>query len=408
MKVYSNAIRKKSQYLPVDYAFVTSDHDFEAYFIHSLNWARILARKEKSDFVPMQSTIMQAKCPSYRKVINELVDAGIVEIFKVKGVESYEKGIISKQYRLNPKLWGTKFKRHTSKTIWQPETKYKAPIHKVLFKWLQQLTITENHNEMSLMAIEDKKFFLTPCDYNRVHTNLTNLQTELRNCLRFKSKQLVQFDFINSQPTFLALLSYCSIYSTDIYDKESYQSNYLQTIPSLSPEYLQSVIPCHYVSYNLDKSIAHKDLGLFEFISDCCSGKLYERIGETLHLDRKTVKRHIWKTFFAPNKYTWEKTTDEEMVRLRFSNLYPSVYNLITDIKRKDYRHLAHSLQRLEGRVVIHQICPAIVAYNPKIPIWTIHDSVLTTEEYADEVEAIIQQELNKLIFKPKIKKELL
>jgi hypothetical protein len=112
--------------------------------------------------------------------------------------------------------------------------------------------------------------------------------------------------------------------------------------------------------------------------------------------------------FFGRNKYDWSQLTIGTRLRERFANLYPWVWQQIQGIKRKDYRHLAHSLQRLEAKTVIHQICKRIDKEMPSAPILTIHDSIITAEPYQSEVETLIQQEFKKLPIQPQLRKELL
>jgi hypothetical protein len=55
----------------------------------------------------------------------------------------------------------------------------------------------------------------------------------------------------------------------------------------------------------------------------------------------------------------------------------------------------------------LHKVTKIIAQESPDIPLFTIHDSVVTTEDYADHVHnrmlAIIESELG---LKPQIKKE--
>jgi hypothetical protein len=70
---------------------------------------------------------------------------------------------------------------------------------------------------------------------------------------------------------------------------------------------------------------------------------------------------------------------------------FPSVSDQIKTMKRKDYRHLSHALQRAESRFVIGTICQRIMADRPDLPIVTVHDSILSTDP--DYVADIITHE---------------
>lgn len=47
----------------------------------------------------------------------------------------------------------------------------------------------------------------------------------------------------------------------------------------------------------------------------------------------------------------------------------------------------AHITQMLEARVLLDLICLAIKSHSMKIPIYTIHDSILTTPEHVATVK---------------------
>lgn len=73
---------------------------------------------------------------------------------------------------------------------------------------------------------------------------------------------------------------------------------------------------------------------------------------------------------------------DSEQVRLLtgFRELYPTMGRLIEWVKRHDYKHLAHELQRIESSIVIDDACEVMRLQHPDVPILTIHDAILTTD----------------------------
>ena len=74
----------------------------------------------------------------------------------------------------------------------------------------------EPTDETAIEFIRDKHFFFHLCDYGRVHTNLTNLNGNLRKYLMYKGESLVNLDIRNSQPlVFASILKDCYEFDGD-------------------------------------------------------------------------------------------------------------------------------------------------------------------------------------------------
>jgi len=384
---------------------VSDNPEYEKSLIHTIYWQqRIGHKKEPWDYVPMSSKIMYSQCHDYKRVIDSLIEHQVIETD-----DNYEAGVKCKGYRMTSRFWNTKFKREFAKRPKRERTRYSAPILKVLSHWLRQLEVDDDLGEFSLMTIADKDFWFIQDDYGRVHTNLTNLRSKYRSRLRINGKQLVSFDLVNSQPYFLGLLI-CLSFCSSVSDKSSLSSFFLNSLSSINHSYqLQSphTQHCHYVQQGVDKDAIKglfvKELGedgevsgLRDYLDLVCRGKLYEELGRLSDTkSRSQLKQELFRTVFFGKK-----------MQRSFEDRFPFVSQFIRAFKKKDYRHLAQSLQRLESKIVIHQICKSIHDADPSIPILTIHDSVLTTIDCADRLEAILQTELGKLMLVPRYKKE--
>ena len=55
-------------------------------------------------------------------------------------------------------------------------------------------------------------------------------------------------------------------------------------------------------------------------------------------------------------------------------------------------------LQQIESYLVLKIICKRITNEKPRLPIFTIHDSVVTTAGHEEYVDAVIKEELEKAI----------
>jgi hypothetical protein len=140
-----------------------------------------------------------------------------------------------------------------------------------------------------------------------------------------------------------------------------------------------------------------------EFIDLCQQGILYDDLMRRLGIParrRKGFKRLFFsQVFFGKCKQTGR-------LRGLFARDFPTVYEAITDLKRKDYRQLAYLLQAHESKVMIDIICRRILEELPGTFVGTIHDSILTTPDRADEVRAIMVREFQRFGLRPTIRME--
>ena len=140
-----------------------------------------------------------------------------------------------------------------------------------------------------------------------------------------------------------------------------------------------------------------------EFIELCEQGILYDDLMRRLNIPprrRDSFKR----LFFSQVFFGKIKTTGR--VRELFARDFPTVYKAINDLKRKDYRQLAYLLQAHESKIMIDIICRRILDELPGTFIATIHDSIMTTPDKADEVKTIMVREFQRFGLNPMIRLE--
>jgi hypothetical protein len=110
--------------------------------------------------------------------------------------------------------------------------------------------------------------------------------------------------------------------------------------------------------------------------------------------DKGRMKELTYKVFFSSNKSiqgmnNWTKK--------EFKWKFKGLYKMFSAIKRKNHRALSHILQRIESEIMIQNVCKRISLEQPTLPIFTIHDSVLTTDGNQEYVAKIIKEEAFKL-----------
>ncbi len=222
----------------------------------------------------------------------------------------------------------------------------------------------------------------------RLHTNLTRTMRELRKFIKFDGKILHSVDIVNSQP-FLArplfnksYFSRCNILSKIINPKLTT----LISFPTMLVEIIERV----------------KNLGdVQNYLKIVSNGTFYESFAELLIQNnlfegdvsdgsvRDDVKKITFATLYSPNQAIGYKPH----VRI-FSRVFPGVYEMIKKIKFGRKTHNAYSilLQRLEAELILQKVCKRINCAFPQIPIFTIHDSVITTEEYVPIVRNFMKK----------------
>lgn len=64
-------------------------------------------------------------------------------------------------------------------------------------------------------------------------------------------------------------------------------------------------------------------------------------------------------------------------------------------------------LMNVESRIMLDHVVPRIEKVFPGLPIWTIHDGIMTLEAHVEVVKEIIQEECERLIgWQPHVKFE--
>lgn len=264
-------------------------------------------------------------------------------------------------------------------------------------KWLDEqlrnetINLTEfNIYLLSIQAIEDQELYFKINSTNgRLDSNITNLKSELR---QFIIGDFKHIDCQNSQPLLINLVI--------DYIKDKSKSNLntgnipKQDIPSLGDKKEEI----------LSKQLSAKDLKYLKFFPHISKKSLREfekfsknTFGEDFYLtlqsdyqklygkeiSRKEIKNILYKVFFSRNtSYGPEKAI--------FRKLYPTIYSIIYNLKKKQHNKFAICLQRIESEIFIQTICKELVAEGI-IPL-TIHDSIIVIDPHKDRALEIMKK----------------
>jgi hypothetical protein len=421
--------------------------------VHLLIDIPIRNKDKEMDFVPINSRLVQRRVRNYRDYLDYLIDSAVIvedrqyiRFVKSKGFQftakfdTKTKAVVLNKRSLIKSLLEYKdidyavfnvnsYSPSVKKSIIENPSRNLGYItkwlnHKLTISledatiFLEQLRDEEKNNPEIINA--DRKFarrytillkfhkgnFLYNVDLTagRLHTVLTQIKGELRRFIRYDGKVLVSVDIVNSQPYLATIL---------LNSKKFTEHNILDYILKINPNYKNPNYPIMLVK-KIKKVTNSKNIRLF--IEKIESGTFYEYFGEKLieqgliekDLDmckvRKIAKGSIFSAFFSPNNSI---SYNEEMKN--FKNIFPDVYDVFKLIKSTRGKHntLAIFLQQFEAELILHTACKKIHDINPDIPIFTLHDSIITTEEYVEEVRMVMEEVLNNAIgFPPQLKIE--
>lgn len=240
---------------------------------------------------------------------------------------------------------------------------------------------------------------------HRLHSVITNMQSDYRNFLTYGGSELVNIDIKNSQP-YIA----CLLLNPKFWEKNSSLPVSLYSLP----KNMQISLGHNEVQIELNDFFKKCQSADFKsYIDTVTSGKFYEefaKLAETKlgkKITRKEAKVFMFYTLFSGNKGQHEDPTINALKKLFSKEIYPSVAELFMIIKRKhqsikeekQHNRLACLLQSIESEIILHRCCKRIwEEHNHQIPIFTIHDSIATTVSNEAIVKKIMIEELSKCI----------
>jgi hypothetical protein len=241
---------------------------------------------------------------------------------------------------------------------------------------------------------------------HRLHSVLSNMRKELRHCVTYKGKQLVSVDIKNSQP-YLSTAILCESF-WELGRKLHSSYNYLN-IKDIGKAKVDSIFKAKHSmdSYIMlcksAESQTESDLQLFRKIAS--KGEFYEYLMNAFDQDlgingisRGEAKVMVFQVLFTDNRFLGQK--DAEPKR-HFKKLFPTVYELFRKIKRHGNELLPCLLQSIESYLILEVITKRIAREKPGLPIFTIHDSIVTTLGNEQYVSQVMIEELTQAIGLP-------
>jgi ribosomal protein S8 len=398
---------------------------------------------ESDDFISLNSQKIQARVHEYKKYFGYLIQYSIIEsdnhyIIGEKSIGykfTTQFNVPLKAVVINKKSLIKNGKRLTEYSI-RMQSKYDY-----LWRWFNpSLTIDlagamnfiNNRYETEIKAgtkealgrfnssfISIHKFANHEFRFNidttagRCHTNLTSLKRELRNFVKYDGKDLVAVDIKNSQPCFSGVLFNPKFYDTGKVDIKGGLLNIFRN--RIAPKKLIKVNNINHLllsPHMLEETTQINDYQcISKYLELCQTGKIYEFLGNEISRvtgadfsDRGKLKEVIFIALFTSNQFLGQPEAEPKRL---FKNIFPNVYEVFSLIKKNDKTLLAKILQRIEAKVILNNAACRISKEFPKLPLFTIHDSIVVPRGNELYAARIIEEEMMiRVGMKPKVKYE--
>jgi hypothetical protein len=245
----------------------------------------------------------------------------------------------------------------------------------------------------------------------RLYSSITGLPSLFRNFLTYRGEQLVGYDLKNSQPLhFLTMLkkefwkSYTSGLSLKRLDNKLYdyllgEEDYSTTI--MFQESSETQYSKGFTNYTFKNLVQNGKL--YEFICFKFFNKHLTKGGIDRFNTRAKTKQAFMHMMYHNPKEPFSKA---KPVYAEFKKLFPVEANVMDLMKKRKYNDFPIILQKIEAQMLLHRVAKRVYDVNPDIPLFTIHDSILTTKQHASTLKTILDNEYKQIVgFIPQFEK---
>lgn len=284
-------------------------------------------------------------------------------------------------------------------------------------KKLKDLSLKCNSYRESIKRFNLPTVTFKPDDFgHRLYTPLTSLKKELRQFVRYKGEYLVEIDLANSQLFLLIPLLNWKLYHPQAGNGKKGSLKHTIWIGERDRRlYNNTIMFCKTLEVQYSKGFQE-----ISFVSDACKGIIYEKVGEYLSAEgyfekgesdeqkRAHVKKYLLKLIFAsPIEHHSMYGARIGAIWEAFKACYPEVGQVVSLVKEVDYKAISRLLQRIESYCMIDGLCKAVNDKHPEIPLFTLHDCIVTTKGYVEMVEKELLSVVTGIVgFTPTVKKK--
>ncbi len=250
----------------------------------------------------------------------------------------------------------------------------------------QQLKNITTHEAVVNQFIDKESVFRTDDFGGRLYTGIGIMKSGLRSFITYDNQELVGLDLSNAQPFLFQIFLEDNQLAPGII-AQNYGVGKMEEIRSIK-------IPM--AEIELYKSWVN-------------SATLYEELGRRYkkvvgkEIERKVLKKNILTLFYGKN----EDVKNYKITEV-FTSVFPNIYKLIECFRQEtkskenssDEAHTLFSrmMHRLEVEVFLNSICKEMEERHPDIPIFPIHDCIVTTEGCMDNLKEVMNDVILKII----------
>lgn len=371
-----------------------------------------------------------------KKIFNRHYSVVIKTLKRMRVIEvenGYLKGITCKKYRLYDEYQNTDINYKTIQKV-----KTQKPSETILLDafFNDRLTIDTGYNETlkevtnkvkpylkteretlilknkmgkwlsTINDIENKMYWYKKSTSNyRYNTNITNLTKVLRGNLRYNQSPLVQVDIKASQIYLLAsILNYDFFKSNNPISFQTLTKHMVIPKSNLNPKHymFSPLMWAHFLKMDLKEVIKndYKDHTEFEKFRDAdYEEDFYSQLFQLEYgvlpskEQRNEIKKDVMYVLFQNNRAHRKKIHGVFLLRRHYPFIERSILSIIDGMGSTNFALL---LQRFESVMILDNVVPEFHRVCPEAPIFTIHDSVLTTPEYGSELQKVMYDVLYK------------
>jgi hypothetical protein len=236
---------------------------------------------------------------------------------------------------------------------------------------------------------------------NRLHTWLTNFPKKYRKFLSYNDDFFVNHDIKASQPYFLIVLI------EEMFTQEQTKSRASNTLMFKNLKNIMEIMHSNTFrkEYDMIKNwILHDDF--YTKISEVMfddqetsleriewkgKGRNAKRVKVTYSTKREMVKKLILRLFYIDtNSSSYRADNDFK----KFDEKFPQFSQFLKELKKNNYKDLSKLMQNKEASCILDVVTKEISRLYPDMPLFTIHDSIMTTQYWAKEANlgALIQE----------------
>jgi hypothetical protein len=229
----------------------------------------------------------------------------------------------------------------------------------------------------------------------RLYSSFTMLKKEDRKLVTYKGEKLIEIDIKNSIPTLFSLLLTNSI---NIDYNNLFKNN---------------IIYSNYILMFLKNAESLDIKEVEQFQKTCIEGVIYKELSN--EYKRRIFDRLIFENDNDPFGVDFNvdipKTTKLDFLAMLFSKegtfinmeiefekQFPTIANFLFELKKEDYKYLSHILFSIESEIMINKIARQFNNENRgKIPLFTIHDCICTTEDNIEKLRNYMDKTLKSI-----------